>query len=109
MAEKRMSTRYRGERPPKRQLSPSPPPPPPPQVHRKPKQKSPSPVERDRKPSKPSQDRKGLPTLSEPQSANLEPSTYQSLAERYIRLPRVMSLLSLFEWHPCDVCGAVTA
>ena len=85
-----MSTRYKGERPPKRQLSPSPPPPPPalrrsPQVQRRAKAKSPSPAESDH--ALPSNLRSGqaLPTLDQPQPTDLPEVQYKSIAERQVR------------------------
>ncbi|KAL8687186.1 MAG: hypothetical protein Q9218_006570 [Villophora microphyllina] len=79
MSEKRKpTTRYQGERPPKRrQLSPSPQPPP---AHKAPIRKEAVPVPKDELPGK-VKESTSLPLLSERQSSSLPNAEYQSIAE----------------------------
>ncbi|KAL8714520.1 MAG: hypothetical protein Q9220_001468 [cf. Caloplaca sp. 1 TL-2023] len=82
MSEKRKpTTRYQGERPPKRrQLSASPPPPPPPPAPKERANKDGANGNKEEPPSK-AKDDQILPIRSEKQDASLSNSKYQSIAE----------------------------
>lgn len=81
MSEKRKpTTRYQGERRPKRrQLSP--PPPPEPALAKKLARKEPVEISNDSTPAR-SKDTQGLPIQSEKQDLKLSDKDYQSIAER---------------------------